>query len=64
MSPLDVMVLGDSPSIFTTFNFGVFMRPLNRRHVDRGHSARQFNNNHSRTKMVNLHSGVRGGIRL
>lgn len=40
------------------------MKPLNRTPVDRRKSSRQFNDNRARTKMVNLHSAVRGGIRL
>lgn len=40
------------------------MKPLSRSNVDRRGSSRQFNANHSRTKMINLHFGVRGGIRL
>ena len=40
------------------------MKPLHRSHVNKSSSSRQFNNNHARTKMVNLHYGVRGGIRL
>lgn len=40
------------------------MKPLNRRPVDKSSSSRHFNAQSARTKMVNLHFGVRGGIRL
>jgi len=40
------------------------MKPLSRHKVDRRSSTHQFNRHAARTKMVNLHYGVRGGIRL
>lgn len=41
------------------------MRPVKRFSVSKGHSAKQFRNNVSRTKAPNMAPGpMRGGIRL
>lgn len=41
------------------------MRPLHRKPVSKGKSARQFRGNTERTKAVNVKAGpMRGGIRL
>lgn len=41
------------------------MRPLSRKGVHKGRSARRFRGQASKTKAVNLHGGVmRGGYRL
>lgn len=40
------------------------MRPLNRKPVSKGKSARQFRNATERTKAPNMRNPMRGGIRL
>lgn len=41
------------------------MRPLHRRHVNKGASAKSFRRQAGRTKGANIHAGpMRGGIRL
>lgn len=40
------------------------MRPLRRRNVNKGKSARQFRRNTTRTKGANISGPMRGGIRL
>lgn len=40
------------------------MRPLKRRGVNKGRSARKFRKHSSRTKAANMAMPMRGGIRL
>lgn len=40
------------------------MRPLKRRAVSKSQSVRQFRNQNSRTKFMNVAAPMRGGIRL
>lgn len=40
------------------------MRPLSRRHVNKGRSARKFRGHGRRTKAANMKGPMRGGWRL
>jgi len=62
--PLSTLQTIFSPPLWGAFFNGGSMRPVQRKHVDKGRSAKQFRGNVSHTKAANLKTPMRGGWRL
>lgn len=59
------MCVIEEPGVFPGFSLEIVMRPVSRRSVNKGRSARQFRGNTMRTRAANMNTApMRGGIRL